>query len=479
MPGLYSVCYSDQSMAIFTPSETAARSEDEGTDPAGQQHGIVGGRLSTSLKVAIGSSFVLRLAGASTGLLLATYLKQVVGANPVTISALSAVFYATELFLAPLFGALSDLHGRKPFLVFGPLAGAVAVQIHPLTTFVAILAIGRLLEGLSTAANAPGTLGYLADATSGDSKESASLRGRVMGMYEISFLIGLVGGGVLGGQLWEWFGKNGFRLVSLVYLLAAALLFFFVKESLPAAARSHNLTNRLAATASRHPVRALVFSRLRSYKNLLGEPALRSFAPAWLAINAVVGLWFTQLAPLMVKSTVPGTLTEQFSNQLLVGRLRPSEVGTVQAGFGITFMLGIFLWSLLYGRVRRTNMMLGSIAGLFIVCVVLLGINNNVLPGPWGQWPLLPFLAVGVLLESGFTPVALAYLADISETRVEHRGVVMGLYSVFLGIGQLTGGATGGFFILVLGFNGLIAATAIFGAIALSAVLWLRARFTV
>src|SRR5205814_9636158 len=120
-----------------------------------------------SLKVAIGSSFILRLAGASTGLLLQFYLKQVVGADANLIGLLVTVFYVTELLLAPVFGALSDLRGRKPFLVLGPIAGALAVQIHPLTTIAAIIAIGRLLEGVTTAANTPGTLGYLADATPG------------------------------------------------------------------------------------------------------------------------------------------------------------------------------------------------------------------------------------------------------------------------------------------------------------------------
>ena len=137
------------------------------------------------------------------------------------------------------------------------------------------------------------------------------------------------------------------------------------------------------------------------------------------------------------------------------------------------------MWSQFYGRVRRTNMMLASVGGLFIVCLAMAGINNQVLPGSLGQWPLVPVLILGVLLMSGFTPVALAYLADISETRIEHRGAVMGLYSVFLGIGQFLGGATGGLFIVGLGFNGLILASVMLGAVAAVAVLYLRMRYGV
>jgi MFS family permease len=349
------------------------------------------------------------------------------------------------------------------------------VQIHPLTTIAAIIAIGRLLEGVTTAANAPGTLGYLADATSGTGPKSATFRGRVMGLYEISFLVGLAAGQFLGGHLWGWLGANGFRVISLIYLVAAGVLFLFVPESLPQQAREHHGRHREAAKRAEHPIRALLSARLKSYAMLMREPALRSFVPAWLAVNAVLGLWLNHLAAVMVEPGA-GNPPSPFPAQLLSGHLSPQDVSSAQGGFAVAFLVGIFIWSQFYGRVRRTNMMLASIAGVFIVCFALLGINNNILPGPWGQWPLLPVLVLGVLLESGFTPVALAYLADISETRVEHRGAVMGLYSVFLGIGQFVGGAGGGLFIVGHGFNGLILGSLLLGAIAGVAVLYLRFR---
>src|SRR5436305_8102969 len=161
-------------MSVLTPEETQATE----TGPRGP--GGASPRIGTSLRMAIGSSFILRLAGASTGFLLQIYLKRVVHADANLIGALAAVYYVTELLLAPVFGALSDLRGRKPFLVLGPLAGAIAVQIHPLTTIAVILAVGRLPEGISTAANTPGTLGFLADATSGHGAQGTTLRGRVM-----------------------------------------------------------------------------------------------------------------------------------------------------------------------------------------------------------------------------------------------------------------------------------------------------------
>jgi MFS family permease len=61
---------------------------------------------------------------------------------------LIGVFFVAELIGAPLFGVWSDKYGRKMFIIFGPLIGAIAVQITALTTIVWMLIITRLLEGI-------------------------------------------------------------------------------------------------------------------------------------------------------------------------------------------------------------------------------------------------------------------------------------------------------------------------------------------
>ena len=467
---------------MITPEELAIPAEVASPHIAETGDAVTIGRLSTPLKVVIGSSFLLRLAGGSTGLLLAVYLKQVVRAEADLIGFLAAIFYISELTLAPVFGALSDVRGRKLFLILGPLVGAIALPVYPLTTVFVFLALGRLLEGISTAAKVPSALGYLADATSGSGPGSAALRGRVMGLYEISFLVGLVGGNVLGGLLGERVGTNGFYIISAIYLLTAAILFFFVPESLPQAAREHHVTTQQAAKESAHPIRTLLRARYKSYLELLKEPALISFMPAWLAINAVVGLWSIHIQPLMIEPATSEVINP-FAGQLLDGNFSQSQVGFFVGGFGLLFMVGIYIWSLFYARLRKTSMMIASILGLFVVAFALFGINNHMLPipEPWGQWPLAPVLAAGILLVSGFTPVALAYLAEISESRVEHRGAVMGLYSVLLGLGQFIGGAGGGVFIrnVNMGFNGLILATFILAVIAFVTVIRLRTKYGV
>jgi predicted MFS family arabinose efflux permease len=80
---------------------------------------------------------------------------------------------------------------------------------------------------------------------------------------------------------------------------------------------------------------------------------------------------------------------------------------------------------------------------------------------------------VGVFVESGFTPAALAYLAEIAEERAEDRGSVMGVYSVLLSVGQLLGGALAAPFAERLGINGLIILTGLLSLVALFTVMLL------
>ncbi len=467
-------------MAIITPEDITTLADTDEQVEAGTRTNTI----ATPVKVVIASSFLLRIAGAATGILLNSMLRQNFDAQADLIGTLSALFYVTELLLAPVFGAISDLRGRRWLLVLGPLMGVIALPIYPVSALAAgsflgvgILAMARLLEGVSTAAKVPSALGYLADTTAGEGKRRASLRGRVMGMYEISFLVGLVGGNILGGNLWKPLHETAFYFVALVYLLATVILFFFVPESLPAATRQHNASLVASAGGVAHPLRALLRERLKSYAALVREPAFRSFVPAWLAVNAVVGLFSNLVQPLMIKAR-EGRINP-FPDQTLYGQFDPGGVSFIFGGFGLVFMAGIWAWSLLYARVRKTTVMLLASCGLFITCIALFFINDK-LPfhTDWNAFVWMPLLAIGLFLVSGFTPVALAYLAEISAARVEHRGAVMGLYSVFLGLGQLIGSGGGGFFITWLnrGFNGLILGTFILGIVAFGAVLWLRQK---
>jgi predicted MFS family arabinose efflux permease len=80
----------------------------------------------------------------------------------------------------------------------------------------------------------------------------------------------------------------------------------------------------------------------------------------------------------------------------------------------------------------------------------------------------------GLFVLAGATPAALGMLADISETHPADRGAIMGLYSVFLGLGQIIGSVVSGSAADWLGIDGLLLASVGLLVVALVPLRWLR-----
>lgn len=407
--------------------------------PNGERHDV------RSLAFTLGGTFVLRCASYAAGLIIPVSL----GLRSRTDSEVTAIyasligvaFYAAELIGAPIFGALSDRYGRKPFMLLGPIFGGVAIQLLGITAIIPVFVLVRVLEGLSTASSAPATLGYISAQTAGSDK----LRARVMGFYEAATVVGLASGAALGGRLYENFGNLAFSLVALVYLLAL-LLFMGVKRH-----------GRLAP-ASDPQHRGLL-------QRLLNRRIMR-FAPAWLAANAVLGAWLNQGPYLAAGAPDPA----QF---LMQGR-SPGEIGMATLVFGVVFTIGAVVWGFIMPLIGRQATLLWGVAGLGITSLALWALNSlGEDPRRGSITPLLLLVVLGIFIESGFTPAALTYLAEIAEEQAHDRGSVMGVYSVLLAVGQLTGTALAGPFALAAGVNGLIVLTGLLTLIALFTVLLL------
>jgi MFS family permease len=373
-------------------------------------------------------------------------------------------FFAAELIGAPLFGAWSDRYGRKLFIIFGPLFGAIAVQITAMTTFVWLLLFTRLLEGISTAANAPATLGYIAETTT----HSAKLRARVVGFFEIATIGGMALGFSLGGWLWRHYGhpavvfgvtltSPAFALNAVIYLASLAILWFGMHE--------YHEAKRTATHSSN------VREAFSNYLKLFMNPRVQSFAPAWIAINAVLGVWINLTARIFTDKSI-------FPDQLLVGRFDSFEAGNIRAAYAVIFVLGILVWSIFFAHVNKTRIMLIGTGGLFLTCATLFAINHQPSLDSPLVLPLAILLVITIVIQSGFTPAALAHLADITEDHATDRGAIMGLYSVFLGIGQFLGAAIGGPFVDWRGADGIVIVTALLGLISLFTLLRLRATET-
>jgi len=375
-----------------------------------------------------------------------------------------ASFFITELIGSLVFGAMSDRYGRKVFIYLGPILGAIAVQLTGLTSLLWLIVFARLLAGLSTGSSVPATLGYISDATVG----RPVLRARIMGLFEITLVGGIALGAVAAGYLWTLFGSArtifgnhvlspAFSLNALIFLSALAVFFWGFKDS--------RRVGRTRSAADSYGVRR----KLAHYYQVFKAPSVWMFIPAWLSIFSIVGMWTNHSAGLF-------TGHERFHSQLLTGSLSFEKFSNGFATLAGFFALGVLAWSFVLGRYRKTSVMLISTFALFGLLLTVLCLNHlESFSSPF-YYLLLGCFLIEVLVLSGFTPAALTYLADVTENYAADRGSIMGLYSVFLGIGQLVGTSLGGYFVDWNGVDGLLFLSAILGAITAISLLGLRRR---
>jgi MFS family permease len=194
----------------------------------------------------------------------------------------------------------------------------------------------------------------------------------------------------------------------------------------------------------------------------LKSPRALRLVPAWVAVNGVLGVWLTHAAHQLKKVDDP--------TQLLVGGFTGSEISRFGGITLVLFVVGIGVWGVIMGRIGSVRTMILSLAGLVALCPALFILNHSQGRGELRIGVLIAIAGAALLVTSGFTPAALAYLSKIAEEFAEQRGAIMGLYSVLLGVGQALGGALGGIGADWRGADGLIAASILFTACAIVAV---------
>jgi MFS family permease len=124
---------------------------------------------------------------------------------------------------------------------------------------------------------------------------------------------------------------------------------------------------------------------------------------------------------------------------------------------------------------RRTTIILYGILGGAVTVGAAVLVNHS-----RGQPELFVVLfglaaAGGLFVLAGATPAALGLLADVSEAYPADRGAIMGLYSVFLALGQIGGAFLGGAAAGPFGIDGILVATLGLLAVAILPLSRLRA----
>ncbi|MDL2334815.1 MAG: MFS transporter [Chloroflexota bacterium] len=443
--------------------------------------------MNSSIRNVLIGTFTLRFSTGLTGAMLVYFIADFADHGGTEVSAVvvglfTALFFVAELVLSPPFGLLSDRWGFHRVMQYGPIFGAVAVILTGLVPLllsadlgvisaaslvtIALVVIGgtRLLEGASTAASVPSILGYLAQSTADDE----GLRGKVSARFELATILGIGAGLGAAGVFWL-LGPVAFFINGAFYI--GSLLIYRYGVTAP------------DKPAGPHHQPSYGWQR---YVGLLRRSHVWLLAPTWIAVNAALGLYSSQGLYALVRTPNPlfnecVAPSRWFSCQLLAGGFDSLQVTGGLIVAGAVFVLGLIWWGNRFKSYRRTTIILFGIAGGAVLVASALLVNHAVdverIVGVARGLPIalaLPGVAFGLFVLAGATPAALGLLSDMSEAFPDDRGAIMGLYSVFLALGQITGALIGGEMSQKFAFDGILLATLVLLAIALAPLAHLR-----
>lgn len=352
---------------------------------------------------------LLRVGSAGTGIAIQFDLNDLAHGHPngIIVGAIGATQALSEMVAAPILARYADRFGRKRFVVVGPLLGVIATLLLTIITLPREIAFPRLLEGIGAAAFIPTALGTIAAGTS----TSRVLRAKASGAFEAATLFGYAGGFAIAPLAWHSFHRETFIILAALYLCATIVCSRFVPHIAP-----------LPVTPLRRVLRILI------------EPGpVRSFMPAWFAIMALVGAFAANLPSLFRRAAVPSqTLVHGFDERL---------IGMFLVSWIVLLIAGISLWVPLIPRWGPARTMRRAISGAWLVCAGLLLMNHLDLQT---SVIVLPIVVGGTLIQAGFGPAAIAYLAECSEAFTADRSSLMAFYTVSLAGGGAVGAILGG-----------------------------------
>jgi MFS family permease len=389
-------------------------------------------------------NFTLRFSTGLTGALLLYYLADLPAFGGPEVTALTAgvmgaLYFGAELILSPFFGMLADRFGTHRLMQPGPIMGGIAVIATALTTSVPLLGATRFLEGAAAAASVPAALGYIAIATS----RSQALRGKVVARFEVATLGGVGVGSVVAGFLYSAIGPTAFYLNALVYGITFLILRYGVED----------LPEHVPVAPGEEPIPESLL-HLGRYRDILRSRPVWLLAPTWIALNALLGSWGTQAVFQLVQEPAP-----EHSDQVLMQGIEPWQA-SLAVGVGLLVLFsGLLFWGNRFTRLRRTTIIGLGLAGGVAFVAALIALNHSTGFPPWLVIGIGVGSLIGLFVLAGATPAALGFLSDVSEGYPGRRGVIMGLYSVFLALGQIIGAVVAGVAADWRGIDGLLIAS--------------------
>jgi EmrB/QacA subfamily drug resistance transporter len=361
---------------------------------------------------ALSGTFLCMLLAALNQTIVTTAVPQMV-ADLGDVQRYSWVFTAYMLTLTvttPVYGRLSDIHGRRPFFVGAILIFIAGTMLCGTAMSMGQLVVGRGIQGLGAGGLVPLAFATIADLV------PPSDRGRWQGLTGAVIGVGTCAGPVAGGWIadgadWRWvfFVSLPLALIALVVVsvtlripphpnrgtkvdfVGAALMAAFLTSGLIAVAQAQSAAPLL------YGVSAVALLALVLWELWVDQPIIpielfrqRVFTLSALSSFVFAIAMFTaiQYTPLQVQAVLGSTVTT--SGLVMVALMLSMMIASIGSGRLIS-RIGRYRWALVSapiamgaGYVLLATMNTKSSIGLAVVAMVLIGagvglFNQNVL----------------------------------------------------------------------------------------------------
>ena len=347
------------------------------------------------LAVLMATAFV-DMIGAVMILPLIPFYAQTLGASGFVIGVLISAFSIAQLVSAPLWGKLSDRHGRRPVLIIGLAISALSYAAFAFANTLWLLFFSRAVQGLGG-----GTVGVV-QAYVADTSEPEE-RAKGLGWLSAATSLGTIVGPALGSVLAAMWGRSAPGLgAALLCALNLAFAWRFLTES------------RDLRTTGSHAIPAAPGVRKLSPWQVLARPRETAARVIWTYAVAI-GAFYGMVA----------IFTLFLARQFNVGE---RTIGYFFMWFGAAGV--IVRTTLVSPVVRRFGEVRMAIGGL-----VLLGLGLILFPFSRG-YPLLLTAMTLMPLGTAFTfPAVTALLSRVVPSK--ERGIYMGVQQTAGGVSRV------------------------------------------
>lgn len=313
-------------------------------------------------------------------------------ASPEMIGAITASYSVAQLLAAPLWGSVSDRYGRRPALLAGLLASAVAFAIFGFADSIWLLFFMRIIQGAGG-----GTTGvaqaYVADTVVPEHRAQA------LGWLSSATAVGFMLGPVIGSSATLWGPAAPGLMASGLCLLNVIIAWKWLPESKPPRAAGEVHTPR--------PIWHATWQVIRHPQGPV--PRL-----TWIYAAGMLG--FTAMTSVLAL-------------------YMDLEFGVTEKTIGYVFFyvatLSLVMRSILLGPIVRR---IGE-AGAIRVGTVLLALGLFLYPVSHSLWVVAPIMALVPIGTALLFPATTALMSHVTERA--RLGETMGAAQTFAGLSRV------------------------------------------